>query len=91
MDAFLTYCFLQRTGYAVRRCPCVWTINEGRLVDVHKYWAPVWSDSARICAANGGTNMGVEHTSDPVTSAGAGVISATEDPVSGVAYPVILV
>eukprot|EP00892_Ulva_mutabilis_P000013 jgi/Ulvmu1/10011/UM059_0060.1 len=52
MDAFLTYCFLQRTGYVVRRCPCIWTVNDGRLVDVHQHWAASWPDSARICAAN---------------------------------------
>lgn len=68
MDAFLTYCFLQRAGYVVRRCPCIWTINEGRLVDVHRHWASAWQDSARIWAANGPTPHSTDGSSPQFAS-----------------------
>lgn len=77
MDAFLTYCFLQRAGYVVRRSPCIWTINEGRLVDVHRHWASAWQDSARIWAANGPRPHSTDGSSPLVASeASAGPASA---------------
>jgi hypothetical protein len=51
MDAFLVYGHLSRAGHVVRRHPCIWTHNAGRLVDIHGAWRRTWPDSARAWQA----------------------------------------
>jgi hypothetical protein len=53
LDAFLTFAFLQRAGHLVRRYPCVFKHDEGRLVEVHRAWQHSWPDSAGVCKSHG--------------------------------------
>ena len=66
MEAFVTYCHLQRAGHVVRRFPCLLKHNEGRLVDVHKVWQHSWRDSARVCKAQ---NVALDQNPDAGSSA----------------------